>query len=270
MPVSASRSGPRLASPEAYTPKHLAERIINSKAAVEGGGAENGGSRERRFRQPALCRVYAPIAEIGGRIMTDGIGITRRRWLQGSIALGGLAVATPLGSTLAAEELLKWGPGLTTPATVAGPFYPLLSKPVDRDADLTVISGRKDRAKGQVIHVVGRVLNLKGDPVKGLQVEIWQANAAGRYDHPADPNPAPLDPNFQGYGVIVTDAEGRYRFKTIKPAGYPLTQNSYRAPHIHFELTGRLDRHITQMWFPGEPLNSQDQLFTVLSPRGQQ
>jgi protocatechuate 3,4-dioxygenase beta subunit len=68
----------------------------------------------------------------------------------------------------------------------------------------------------------------------------------------------------------VTDAEGRYRFKTIKPAGYPLTQNSYRAPHIHFELTGRLDRHITQMWFPGEPLNSQDQLFTVLSPRGQQ
>ncbi|PYM18954.1 MAG: protocatechuate 3,4-dioxygenase [Candidatus Rokuibacteriota bacterium] len=203
-------------------------------------------------------------------MMTDQMGITPRRVLQGSIALGGLTIAAPLAPALGAEEILKWGPGLTTPSTVAGPFYPLLSKPVDRDADLTVISGRKDRAKGPVVHVMGRVLNLKGDPVKGVQVEIWQANAAGRYDHPVDPNPAPLDPNFQGYGVVVTDAEGRYRFKTIKPGGYPLTQSSYRAPHIHFELTGRMDRHITQMWFPGELLNSQDQLFTVLSPRAQQ
>src|SRR5262249_51756199 len=85
-------------------------------------GSRGGWSGERRSRQPAFCRVYAPIGEIGGRIMTDGIGITRRQLLQRSIALGGLAVATPLGSTLAAEELLKWGPGLTTPATVAGPF----------------------------------------------------------------------------------------------------------------------------------------------------
>ena len=202
--------------------------------------------------------------------MTDSMVVTRRRWLKGAIALGGLTVAAPRGSALGAEEILKWGPGLMTPSTVAGPFYPLLSKPSDRDADLTVISGRTERATGQVVHVMGRVLNLKGAPIKGVQVEIWQANAAGRYDHPADPNPAPLDPNFQGYGVVVTDAEGRYRFKTIKPGGYPLTQNSYRAPHIHFELTGRMDRHITQMWFPGETLNSQDQLLTMLSPRGQQ
>src|SRR5262249_8527928 len=109
---------------------------------LEGGGRGEWGRNGAPSPGPLSC--LAPIAEIGGRIMTDGIGITRRRWLQGSIALGGLAVATPLGSTLAAEELLKWGPGLTTPATVAGPFYPLLSKPVDRDADLTVISGRKD------------------------------------------------------------------------------------------------------------------------------
>src|SRR5262249_2857948 len=124
--------------------------------------------------------------------MADQMGITRRRLLQGSIALGGLTIAPPLGPALTAEELTKWGPGLTTPSTGAGPFYPLLNKPVDRDADLTLISGRKDRAKGQVVHVMGRVLNLKSDPVKGVQIEIWQANAAGRYDHPADPNPAPL------------------------------------------------------------------------------
>ena len=157
-----------------------------------------------------------------------------------------------------------------TPSTVAGPFYPLMSKPVDRDADLTVINGRTTRAQGQVLHLMGQVLNIKGAPVKGVQVEIWQTNAAGRYDHPSDPNPAPLDPNFQGYGVTTTDAEGRYRFKTVKPGAYPVTQGWDRPPHVHFQLTGRADRVVTQMWFPDDPLNGQDRLFNVLRPAAQQ
>jgi protocatechuate 3,4-dioxygenase beta subunit len=166
--------------------------------------------------------------------------------------------------------LYKWSAGAVTPSTVAGPFYPLANKPVDRDADLTAIDGRTARARGELLYLMGRVLNIKGAPVKGVQVEIWQANAAGRYDHPSDPNPAPLDPNFQGYGVAVSDAEGRYRFKTIVPGAYPVVPGWDRPPHIHFEVTGRRDRQIRQMWFPDHPLNGQDRLFNVLRPGAQQ
>jgi protocatechuate 3,4-dioxygenase beta subunit len=202
--------------------------------------------------------------------MTEKIGMTRRQLLHASAALGGLTMVAPLASVLAAEETYKWAPGGTTPPIIAGPFYPLLNKPVDRDADLTVITGSKQRAQGQLLYLMGQVLNIKGTPVKGVQVEIWQANAAGRYDHPSDPNPALLDPNFQGYGIAVSDAEGRYRFKTIKPGAYPVMQGWDRPPHIHFELTGRIDRQTTQMWFPDDPLNGQDRMFTGLPPAARQ
>jgi protocatechuate 3,4-dioxygenase beta subunit len=88
-------------------------------------------------------------------------------------------------------------------------------------------------------------------------VELWQANNFGRYNHPSDPDPAPLDPNFQGYGVQATDREGRFRFTTIKPGPYPDGART-RAPHLHFEVTGRTDRRVTQLFFAGEPLNDQD------------
>src|SRR5438128_393046 len=185
--------------------------------------------------------------------MAAEIGVTRRQVLHAAIAASGLGMLGSPYPARAAEEAYKWVLTEVTPSTVAGPFYPLMSKPVDRDADLTVINGRTTRAQGQVLHLMGQVLNIKGAPVKGVQVEIWQTNAAGRYDHPSDPNPAPLDPNFQGYGVTTTDAEGRYRFKTVKPGAYPVTQGWDRPPHIHFELNGRADRHITQMWFPDQP-----------------
>jgi protocatechuate 3,4-dioxygenase beta subunit len=201
--------------------------------------------------------------------MDTETSLTRRQLLRMTAAFGGLTLAAPV-SLSAAEEIHKWALLEVTPGTVSGPFYPLLNKPTDRDADLTVIKGRKERAQGQVLQVVGQVFNIKRAPVKGVQVELWQANAAGRYDHPADPNTAPLDPNFQGYGVAVTDGEGRYRFKTVMPGAYPVVPGWDRPPHLHMQLTGRTDRQITQMWFPDHPLNAQDRLFNVLRPAAQQ
>jgi len=85
----------------------------------------------------------------------------------------------------------------------------------------------------------------------------------GRYTHKNDHNPAPIDPNFDGYANIVTDAEGHYRFRTVRPGAYPVTPEFWRPPHIHFELTGRVDRLITQMYFPDEKLNETDPILQV-------
>src|SRR2546427_13297788 len=138
-------------------------------------------------------------------------------------------------------------------------IYPVIKR-VEQGADLTTIPGRPGRATGQVIHVMGRVLNVEGQPVRGARIELWQANAQGRYSHPSDTNPAPLDPNFEGFAVQNTDAEGRYRFKTVKPGAYPATANWMRPPHLHFDVTGKINRVITQMYFPGELLNDKDLL----------
>jgi len=188
--------------------------------------------------------------------------------MQTGLAFAGLTIAEPLASVLAADEN-KWSLTETTPGTVLGPFYPLVNQRMDSGSDLTVIKGAPGHAQGQLIYLMGQVLDIKGKPIKGVKVEIWQTNAAGRYNHPSDPNPAPLDPNFLGYGVSVTDGEGRYRFKTIKPGAYPVTQGWERPPHVHYQLTGRVDRHVTQMWFPGDPLNTQDRLLARLSPAAQ-
>lgn len=180
-----------------------------------------------------------------------------------AVPLGGLAILNPIENALAQTGALK-----LTPEQIMGPFYPVL-RPLDRDSDLTRIVGKRGHAQGQIIHLMGRVLNSKGEPVRGARLEIWQANAKGRYAHPGDINPAPLDPNFQGYGVQVTDAEGRYRFKSIKPAAYPINPinpNAIRPPHIHFDVTGKKGRLVTQMYFPGEPLNESDIIFKELGP----
>ena len=182
--------------------------------------------------------------------------ISRRRVLGMSLAVGGLTLSGAASSVLA--QALK-----RTPGEILGPFYPVL-KPLDQDADLTIISGKSARAQGQVLQLMGRVLNLKGEPVPGARVEIWQANTHGRYDHPSDRNPAPLDPNFEGFAVQFTDAEGRYRFKTIKPGAYPATPDWMRPPHVHFEVMGKSNRLVTQMYFPGEPLNEKDLLLQGL------
>jgi protocatechuate 3,4-dioxygenase, beta subunit len=169
-----------------------------------------------------------------------------------AVAIGGLTVSGGVGAVFA-QALRR------TPGEILGPFYPVL-KPLDQDADLTTIAGKPGRAAGQVIHVMGRVINLQGQPVPGARVELWQANTHGRYSHPSDTNPAPLDPSFEGFAVQTTDAEGRYRFKTIKPGAYPVNPNWMRPPHLHFDVTGKTNRVITQMYFPEEPLNDKDLL----------
>jgi protocatechuate 3,4-dioxygenase beta subunit len=147
-----------------------------------------------------------------------------------------------------------------TPDQVLGPFYPL-TKPLDRGSDLTRIPGKPGRAHGQVVHLMGRVLDMKGEPLAGVKVEVWQANAHGRYVHESDYNPAPVDPNFEGFGVQITDKEGRYCFTTIKPFGYPTNIPGWqRPPHIHFDVTGRIDKLVTQMYFEGDPLNEKDRI----------
>jgi protocatechuate 3,4-dioxygenase beta subunit len=115
---------------------------------------------------------------------------------------------------------------------------------------------------------MGRVLNLKEDPVRNATVEIWQANSHGRYTHPSDHNPAPLDPNFEGSAILTTDHDGRYRFKTIKPAAYPAGPDRMRPAHIHFQVSGRQDRLVTQMYFEGDPYIATDRfLQTALEHR---
>jgi protocatechuate 3,4-dioxygenase beta subunit len=128
---------------------------------------------------------------------------------------------------------------------------------------------------GQRIVVTGRVLDSDGRPVRQALVEVWQANAAGRYVHVADQHPAPLDPNFTGAGRCLTDDEGRYRFVTVRPGAYPWRNhhNAWRPAHIHFSFFGPSfsSRLITQMYFPGDPLMDQDPIIqSIPEPRGRE
>jgi len=182
---------------------------------------------------------------------TYSIGdLDRRDILKISAVLAGSGVAL-LTRLAAAETALH-----RTPGQILGPFYPLGELP--QNSDLTKLPNRPSRAEGQVLNVIGRVLNLAGEPVRDAKIEVWQANTYGRYAHPSDTNPAPLDPNFEGAAVLITDAEGRYRFKTIKPGAYPAGPNLMRPAHIHFQVTGRQDRLVTQLYFENDAYNKTD------------
>ena len=134
------------------------------------------------------------------------------------------------------------------------------------DADLT--RQHDGEPLGERIVLTGRVLDEDGRPLRNTLVEIWQANAAGRYLHDVDRHPAPLDPNFSGGGRCLTDADGRYRFVTVKPGAYPWQNhdNAWRPAHVHFSLVGRafVQRLVTQMYFPGDPLFGQDPIFNSI------
>jgi len=186
---------------------------------------------------------------------------TRRSILKTAAFLAAGAIA-PFASALAQTSLRR------TPDQILGPFYPVTNKQrVEGVEDLTHVPGGNGRAKGQLLNVSGRVLTTAGEPVPGVRMEIWQANAAGRYAHPDDTNPAPLDPNFLGYTVLVTGADGSYRFATIKPGAYHAGPNTIRPAHIHFDLSGTHDRLVTQMYFDGDPYNEKDRfLQSVLRP----
>ena len=133
------------------------------------------------------------------------------------------------------------------------------------DADLTLNGRSGGEPLGERIIVAGRVLDDSGRPVPHALIEIWQANAAGRYIHAVDQHQAPLDANFFGGGRCLTDAQGRYRFLTIKPGAYPWGNhyNAWRPSHVHFSLFGPsfASRLVTQMYFPGDPLLMLDPIF---------
>lgn len=136
-----------------------------------------------------------------------------------------------------------------TPSGDLGPFYPV-EAPLDTDLDLTRVRESGPRARGELIEVAGRVLYRDGTPQANARLEIWQANAVGRYAHPGDTRAdAPLDPNFQGYADLRADANGDFRILTIKPGLYPVDGIFQRSPHIHFDIRGRQRRLVTQMYF---------------------
>lgn len=182
----------------------------------------------------------------------------RRRFLQ--IGAGSLAAASvpflPADDMPACEE---------TSRVAAGPFYPGRDRS-DEDTDLTRIDGRSDQARGRIIRVWGRVLDEECEPVEGALVEIWQADANGRYHHKKDDRDKPIDPAFQGWGESVTGPDGEYGFKTVKPAPYP-AGDGMRTPHIHFRAVAT-EHHelITQLFFEGEELNESDGVLQDLNP----
>jgi protocatechuate 3,4-dioxygenase, beta subunit len=191
--------------------------------------------------------------------MNKNTTLHRRGVLEIAAIFGAMSALSPVKLALAQSARAR------TPDQILGPFYPVAKTP-DPAGDLTHLPGQPGRAEGQVLNVMGRVLNIKGEPVPGAKLEAWQANTHGRYTHPADANPAPLDPNFEGFAVLKSDAEGRYQFKTIKPGAYPAGPGIVRPPHIHFRLSGHDDELVTQLYFDGEPLNEQDRFLQSVLP----
>jgi protocatechuate 3,4-dioxygenase, beta subunit len=140
----------------------------------------------------------------------------------------------------------------------------------EAEADLTTWG--RGAPLGEKMVLVGRVLDEDGRPVRRALIEVWQANASGRYPHPVDDHDAPLDPNFLGKGQVVTDDEGRYRIVTVKPGAYPWQNHrfAWRPAHIHLSLFGNThaQRLITQMFFPGDPLLALDPIFNSVPEAG--
>ncbi|HEX3349178.1 MAG TPA: protocatechuate 3,4-dioxygenase subunit beta [Acetobacteraceae bacterium] len=166
------------------------------------------------------------------------------------------------------QPLVKFAQTITE---VSGPSFSPAHFP--SIVDMAHVNGHE--AMGERIIVRGRVTDESGRPVLETMIEIWQANAAGRYNHPRDQHDAPLDPDFIGEGRVFTDAEGWYEFATIKPGAYPWRNhhNAWRPNHIHYSFFGPgfATRLITQMYFPGDPLLELDPIFnTVPDPAARQ
>ncbi len=167
-------------------------------------------------------------------------------------------------------------PPIRRPATRTEATGPLeLWRKLACDASNLAVIAPGRMAQGQLLQVSGRILDEAGRPVPGAVVELWQANAAGRYFHPIDQRDAPLDPNFIGNGRVRTDGEGRYAFFTVKPGAYPVPVEDtwWRPPHVHFSVLGpaSLSRLVTQMYFPGDPMNDWDRILnSVPDPAARQ
>jgi protocatechuate 3,4-dioxygenase beta subunit len=187
-----------------------------------------------------------------GRGARSGAFVARRS-LLGAAALP-LGLSVPTGASAQAA-----GAAAPTPRQARGPFYPP-DPPRDAGADLIVERDGR-RARGEPVLLEGRVVDTAGRPLAGTLVELWQCNADGRYHHPRDDGPAPVDPLFRGYGRAVAAADGRWAFRTVRPVPYP-----GRTPHVHLQLTtpGGLQL-VTQMYVRGEPQNERDGLLSRLT-----
>lgn len=171
-----------------------------------------------------------------------------------------MGIFSGVTSVLTINSSLSKALGVPTPAEVEGPFYPVIDQQ-DKDFDLTRIDGRQGVADGPHIIIKGRITDITGHPVENATIDLWQANAKGRYRHPRDSNPQPLDPNFQGWAIINSGKDGEFRFKTVKPGAYPASKTWIRPPHIHFKVSVKGHAPlITQMYFPDEKLNEMDLL----------
>jgi protocatechuate 3,4-dioxygenase beta subunit len=170
------------------------------------------------------------------------------------------------GSLLLVSNVARAGSCILTPDQTEGPFYPIMDQ-LDKDSDLTSVKGLGKKALGETIVMVGVVTDANCVPVKGALVEIWQACASGKYNHPGDPNPAKLDENFQYWGRAITNDKGEYSFKTIRPGHYEATTSWIRPAHIHLKVHRRgYEELTTQVYFQDDPYNSNDRILQSLSP----
>lgn len=185
--------------------------------------------------------------------------ITRRGFFSTTVSTIGLLGATSAFGRL--NDICA-----RTPEQPEGPFYPIHDQP-DKDNDLTFVNGRRGTAQGTIIHLQGIVSDPDCRPLKNAVVEIWQACATGKYNHPGDAdNPGALDPNFQYWGITSSAQDGLYQFKTILPGHYKAAPDWMRPPHIHFKVHKMgYDELTTQMYFAGNQYNDGDRILRRLS-----
>ena len=182
----------------------------------------------------------------------DDLKYDRRLFLSQAVA----ATAALYAPGVFAEQVQQ------TPRQTEGPFYPT-KLPLDTDNDLLIINDKLTAAVGAITHLTGRVVNLKGEPIRNAVVEIWQCDNNGKYIHPGDNNKATPDLNFQGFGRFVTGSTGEYYFRTIKPVPYP-----GRTPHIHYAVKQGDKRMLTtQLYIKGFPQNAGDGIYRGLGAK---
>ena len=174
----------------------------------------------------------------------------------------GAGAATTLVPAVQSAEALK-----PTPSEDIGPFYPIVTV-LESQCDLTRVPGQSARAVGTPFELIMTVKTPTGAPVRSAMVMIWQASAAGVYGHPRDYVKKAADPGFLGHALMRTGRDGSVRIVSIRPGAYPDDDTRLRTPHLHFEVIGESSRLITQMYFPGEPLNAKDRLIENMTKAG--
>lgn len=179
---------------------------------------------------------------------------------------GGLAIVTASAYPALAQEAVEQA---ATPGQRTGPFYPEV-RAGETAVDLTRVAGRSERAIGSVVHVDGRLLDRRGQPIGSALILIWQADAKGRYGHSGDGGPAAADPGFGGHAMLRTAADGSFGLTTVRPGAYADNRSTsgLRTPHVHFEIIGETGRLITEMYFPDEQLNDTDANIAELVAKG--